>query len=248
MSVLRSFAGGRLFGAVTGTGTPRILALHGWARTHRDFDGVLAGLPALALDLPGFGASPPPPEPWTTARYADFVSSVLDELADPVVVLGHSFGGRVALHLGAGHPERVGALVVSGVPLVPAEPRRRPPARYRAVRTLHRLHLVGEGGMEAARQRHGSADYRAASGVMRDVLVRTVGERYDAALAALRCPVTFVWGDDDTAAPLGATKEAARDLDAEWIVCPGAGHLTPLTAPDALRAALQRALGDLPSS
>jgi pimeloyl-ACP methyl ester carboxylesterase len=102
--------------------------------------------------------------------------------------------------------------------------------------------------MEAARQRYGSADYRAASGVMRDVLVRTVGERYDVALAALRCPVTFVWGDDDTAAPLGATKEAARDLDVEWIVCPGAGHLTPLTAPAALRAALLRALGDRPSS
>jgi pimeloyl-ACP methyl ester carboxylesterase len=246
VSVLRSFAGGRLFGAVTGDETPRILALPGWARTHRDFEGVLAGLPAVALDLPGFGASPPPPEPWTTSRYAEAIRPVLDDLAPSVVVLGHSFGGRVALHLGAERPARLGALVLSGVPLVPPEPRRRPPVRYRVVRTLHRWHAVGDGRMEAARQRYGSADYRAATGVMRDVLVRTVGERYDAQLAALRCPVTFVWGDDDSAAPLAPSQAAAADVNGEWVICPGAGHLTPLTAPEELRAALLRHLGGRP--
>ena len=42
--------------------------------------------------------------------------------------------------------------------------------------------------MERARRRHGSADYRAAQGVMRDVLVRLVNERYDDALSALALP------------------------------------------------------------
>ncbi len=63
--MLRTFAAGRLFGSVTGSAAPRLLALHGWGRTHRDFDGVVAPvgeepLPAVAIDLPGFGASPPP--------------------------------------------------------------------------------------------------------------------------------------------------------------------------------------------
>ena len=77
-SMLRTFAGGTLFGSVTGPDAPRVLALHGWARTHRDFDAVLAPVdeapvPALALDLPGFGASPPPPEAWGAAAYAQAV-------------------------------------------------------------------------------------------------------------------------------------------------------------------------------
>jgi pimeloyl-ACP methyl ester carboxylesterase len=53
-----------------------------------------------------------------------------------------------------------------------------------------------------------------------------------------------VWGDDDTAAPL-AGAERARDLigaNADLTVCPGAGHLVPVTAPDALRTVVERAL------
>jgi pimeloyl-ACP methyl ester carboxylesterase len=67
--VLKSFAGGALFGGGWGEGTPTVLALHGWRRTHDDFTPVsraAADLPggplsALGPDLPGFGATPPPP-------------------------------------------------------------------------------------------------------------------------------------------------------------------------------------------
>jgi pimeloyl-ACP methyl ester carboxylesterase len=215
--VLRSFAGGRLFGSLTGEAPPRVLALHGWARTHRDFDAVLAPatptgppLPAIALDLPGFGATPAPPGPWGSAQYAEAVAPVLDEMDQPVVVLGHSFGGRVGLHLAASYPRQVRALVLTGVPLAPPPGRRaRPAAGYRLVRGLRRVHLVSEDRLEAARQRYGSPDYRAAQGVMRQVFVKVVGERYEEQLAAIDCPVSLVWGDDDTAAPL-AVPDALR--------------------------------------
>jgi hypothetical protein len=63
--------------------------------------------------------------------------------------------------------------------------------------------------MEQARQRHGSADYRAAEGIMRDVFVRLVNERYDDELAALRCPVELVWGDDDADVPIAVAAAVA---------------------------------------
>ncbi|MHB1776551.1 MAG: alpha/beta fold hydrolase [Acidimicrobiales bacterium] len=245
--MLRSFADGRLFGTTTGGSPPSVLALHGWRRTHRDFDEVLApagdeALDAVALDLPGSGATPPPPAPWGSPEYADLVAAVLDEMATPVVVVAHSFGGRVAVHLAAAEPERVGALVLTAVPLLPRADRRRPSARYRAVRALRRAGLLSEARLEAARNRHGSPDYRAAEGVMRDVFVRLVTERYDApldALAARRLPVTLVWGDDDAEVPLSVGRAAAERLGgAELVVCPGAGHLTPRTAPGPLRRAV----------
>jgi len=243
--VLRTFAEGRLFGSVTGSEAPRVLALHGWARSHRDFDAVVAGdgpapLPALALDLPGFGASPPPPAAWGAEAYAELVGRVLDEMGSPVVVLGHSFGGRVALHLAIARPEVVHALVLTGVPLLhPLGRRSHVALAYRLTRRLHGLGLVSDAAMEASRQRFGSADYRAAQGMMRQVLVRAVNETYELQLDAVGCPVHLVWGADDTVAPLEVAERAVTRLaQGDLTVHPGVGHLTPLLIPSALRAAV----------
>ncbi len=249
--MLRLLAGGTLFGEATGTAPATVLALHGWGRSHQDFRAVLGPtdpcgpddgrpLDAVAPDLPGFGATPPPPEPWGSAEYAACVTDLLGAMAGPAVVVGHSFGGRVAVQLAATSPGSVRALVLTGAPLIrPPGSRRRPPAPYRALRTLHRLGLVGERRMEAARQRYGSPDYRAAHGVMRQVLVRTLAETYDDQLAAIACPVHLVWGDDDAEVPLVVAERLAERLaGATLTVCPGAGHLTPLTAPRQLRRAV----------
>ena len=253
--MLRSFDGGRLFGVRYGSMPPWLLALHGWQRSHQDFEGVIdqpaeaaGALDAVALDLPGFGASPPPAEPWGSVDYARAVAPVAEELAgalgSPLVVLGHSFGGRVALALAESRPELVGALVLTGVPhLVELGEggRRRAPVPFRLGRALHRGGLLSDAGLERLRHRYGSADYRAATGVMRQVLVRTVNERYDKVLAQLECPVELVWGDDDREAPLAVAKLAGQRLHhATLTVSPGGGHLTPLTAAPALRAAALR--------
>ncbi|MGA3351753.1 MAG: alpha/beta hydrolase [Acidimicrobiales bacterium] len=242
--MLTSFAGSRLFGQRFGTGTPWVLALHGWRRDHKDFEGVFAagGIDAVALDLPGFGSAPPPGAAWGSLDYAEAVAPVLDEMGQRVVVIGHSFGGRVAVQLAAGQPEQVAGLVLSGAPLhcAPGAPPKAP-LRFRMARALAARGLVSKDRIETLRQRYGSDDYRAASGVMRDILVRALSEDYTAVLAAVRCPVELVWGDDDTAAPLAVAERLVTELpDAHLVVCRGAGHLTPFTAPDELRAAIGR--------
>jgi len=244
--MLRAFADGTLFGELLGPEPARVLALHGWRRTHEDFRPALGGLPVLALDLPGFGASPPPPEAWPTADYAQAVAQVLGELERPVVLVGHSFGGRVAVHLAASRPDDVAAVVITGVPLLKTERSGRPskpPWRFRLGRSLHRRGLLSEERMEALRRRYGSEDYRAATGVMRDVLVRAVNETYEHQLRAIGQPVELLWGARDTAAP-PAVAEAAGALlaDARVTVLEDAGHLVPTESPAALRDAVERAL------
>jgi pimeloyl-ACP methyl ester carboxylesterase len=83
-----------------------------------------AGLHAIALDTPGFGASDPPPAPASIADHADALASALPQLAQkPVHLLGHHTGAAIAAALAARHPGLVDRLILNGVPLFSAEDR-----------------------------------------------------------------------------------------------------------------------------
>lgn len=240
---LTTFVDGRYFGTRFGADRPWILALHGWQRSHGDFAAVLDGLDAVAVDLPGFGVAPAPPGGWSTADYAAWLTPLLDELAPQLVVLGHSFGGRVATRLAAAERGRVGALVLTGVPLTrdPNRPAVRSPLAFRVGRRLHRWHLLSDQRLDLYRERYGSADYRAADGVVREVLVKAVNEDYLADLAAFSGPVELVWGSEDDQVPLTVAEEAVKVCAAGSLtVVPGAGHLIRQEATEALRQALVR--------
>jgi pimeloyl-ACP methyl ester carboxylesterase len=252
---LRSYLDGRVFaevantpGAAGATG-PLVVGLHGWGRDYRDFSGVLAGYPHLLIDLPGFGVSPPPTATWGAADYAACVAAVLDEhgaaaQAGPPVLIGHSFGGRVAVCLAASRPDLVGALVLCGVPLLRSPGDGKTPAGYRLARKARQMGLMSERRFEAMRRARGSADYNAAAGVMRSVLVRVVNESYDGELAAIACPVALLWGGNDRAVPPAMVEKASRLLrtctTAE--VVEGVGHDVHLEAPARLRAMLDEVL------
>lgn len=253
---LSSFAGGRLWGARFGDRPPGVLALHGWARSHADFAPVLDGFDAVALDLAGFGVAPEPSEPWPTERYATEVAPVLADMGPgPLVVLGHSFGARVGVHLAAAHPDRVRSLVLTGAPLAPfpGAGSAKPALVYRAGRALHRRRLLSDARMEALRHRHGSQDYRQATPVMRGVLVKSVGETASCAYAPVLTAwaagggrLALVWGEDDGVASLEGTLSSlaqAGVAPAEKTVVAGAGHLLGPSMYGALREALARALG-----
>jgi pimeloyl-ACP methyl ester carboxylesterase len=231
---------GSLFGARHGSLPPHVLALHGWGRTRADFDGLLRGYEAVALDLPGFGASPPPDEAIGAAGFAELIEPVLSEFGVPPVVVGHSFGGRVAVSLAAARPDAVSGLVLAGVPLVRrSSPVAKPSRRFRLLRRARKIGLISEERLERARRRFGSDDYRAASGVMRGVLVKVVNESYEDELGRLECPVRLVWGERDAAVPVTVAASAVS-LIAEGTleVVEGAGHDVHLSHPDRVRAAI----------
>lgn len=245
MPPLTSLAVG-VFGRRYASEPPSVVALHGWGRSSVDFDRALAGMAATAIDLPGFGASPAPDRVIGAAGYAERVAPLLEELPTPPVIVGHSFGGRVAVALAADRPELVGGLVLTGVPLLRLTPPRRPPFGYRLARTAHRIGVLPDAWMESLRRRRGSADYRAAEGVMREVLVKAVNESYERELAALAGPVRLVWGADDTEVPPAVAERALELLsgaDGHLRVVPGVGHLLPVEAPDVLREEIEAVIG-----
>jgi pimeloyl-ACP methyl ester carboxylesterase len=248
--VLRSYGDSRVFGESYGAGPVRVVWLHGWARQAQDFAvaaRLLAerGVASVALDLPGSGASPAPSEAGGARHYAELIVSALRDVGDgPILLVGHSFGGRIAVVAASQHPELVDGLVLTGAPLVRLHAPARAPLAYRTLRWLARRHLLSDARLESARRKYGSSDYRNAQGVMRDVLVASVGESYEAELSALEMPVTFVWGERDGDVPSAIATRAATLVKGESTITilDGVGHLLPLDAPEALVDAVVGAL------
>lgn len=240
---MRSFLDGALFGEVYGSERPEVLALHGWGRRGKDFSAALDGIDALALDLPGFGASPSPDEVIGAHGYADIVHQVFDLFDRPPVLVGHSFGGRIAVCLAAKYPYRIKGLVLTGVPLVRLSPGKKPSIGYRVARRLNKIGVVSDNRMETLKRSRGSSDYRAATGVMRDVLVKVVNESYEPEMLALKSHVELIWGGKDTEVPIEVAEKANETIDdSNLTVLPGVGHLVPTQAPEQLRSTIMEML------
>jgi len=133
--------------------------------------------------------------------------------------------------------------VLTGVPLIRLETGRRPPAVYRLVRWLNSIGLVSDQRIEREKKRRGSADYRAADGVMRDILVKVVNESYEGQLGRIDNRVHLLWGADDMEVPVSVAEAASALLsNSKLEVLPGVGHFVPLEAPAELRHAIDVAL------
>lgn len=182
-----------------------------------------------------------PDQPWGAADYARCVMPVLEDLQRPRIVVGYSFGGRIAVNMAAIAPEKIDALVLTGVPLIRAKTHAKPALGYRMLRRAHRLGLVSDDRMEAEKKKRGSADYRAATGIMRDVFVKLVNESYEEQLSGLTMPVELVWGESDTEAPMWVAN-AAKELlpHAKLTVVPGADHWFVSTDAAPVRDAIAR--------
>lgn len=104
-----------------------VLLLHGWGANLKLMQPLGERLAALGFsaympDLPGFGESDPPPTAWSVSDYANFIIAYLDaHQLQQVYLIGHSFGGRIGLVLGADHAERFVKFALADAAGVPAK-------------------------------------------------------------------------------------------------------------------------------
>ncbi len=223
-----------------GAGQPVVL-LHGWGGQIASFgpipDILGSRFRVVAVDLPGFGATPLPSSPWGTLDYADFMVSFLrqSELA-PCTLVGHSFGGKVSLALAARNPELVSKLIL--VDSAGIRPPRGPGyyARVGLVKGARRLlSLPGAGAIREPSLTRlyrmlGSSDYNAAvNPILRATFVRVVNEDLRHLLPSIKAPTLLIWGDRDRDTPLADGRLMERLIpDAGLVVFEGAGHFAYL--------------------
>lgn len=252
-------------------GPPRgtLLYVHGFISSRRHWRPVvqrlrLAGWRQLAVDLPGFGESGQLSRPHRLEDYADAVAALLASLGLRPVVVGHSFGGMVAVDLADRHPARVGGLVLVAPAGLP-HPHHRIPAWVRVpvladlLIALVTTRAVGRRYFARTMERLGELDGAWVEdlryGVRRCREVRRMREFYRMphfleALARLDVPAALIWGERDRVVPAA---DAAPILDrlrarpgalgtVPCFALPGVGHSPMHEDPDAFAAALRDAL------
>lgn len=230
-----------------------ILLLHGWGSNITLFDGIIKTLSpshrVIAPDMPGFGKTPEPQQPWAVDDYVDFIIKFIDSLGlKEFGVLVHSFGGRVLFKLNAReslHYVINKAVLIDSAGIMPKKSLKQKISlkMYKCARSIMStkpLHFLYPDAVENMRKKRGSADYNNATPTMRQTLVKVVNEDLKPLISQIKCPTLIIWGDNDTATPIDDARQMEQLIpDAGLVVCEGAGHYSFLEQPAKVHGALK---------
>lgn len=231
----------------SGSGNPLIL-MHGWGCNHN----TVASIANVAsrthcvynVDFPGFGESTEPQEVWGVDKYTSLIERACQIWGvDNPVLIGHSFGGRVAI-LFATRNKVDKLILVDSAGIKPKRTLRYYMKVYsfkisKRFLTMVLGHERAQRHIEAQRARSASADYLAASPVMRRILSRVVNEDLTSCLSGISAPTLLIWGENDTATPIADARKMERLIpDAGLVSFPGCGHYSFLDNPAQFSAVL----------
>lgn len=198
---------------------PTIVILHGWGLSHDRFIPLVhafetQGYTVYAPDFPGFGKSVMPDHPLTLTDYAQFLSDYFLEnnIQNPIII-GHSFGGRVALRYQSLYPDTLKALVFTGTPGFTPVPRKKLLLFISIAKVGKWIFSLPVLLFFTDRMRMwyyyvvGAKEYNKAQGPMKDTFKNIVREKLDQDIMNVVLPTLLLWGEHDTIVPLWIPKK-----------------------------------------
>ncbi|MEG2621173.1 MAG: alpha/beta hydrolase [Bacilli bacterium] len=201
-----------------------IVLLHGWGQNVEMMDMV--GKPfsddfrIINIDLPGFGKSDVPSYAMNINDYATIIKELLNKLAvDKPILIGHSFGGRIAIKYAS--KNKVDKVILL------SSPHKGHPKNGVKVKLLKQIKKIpGLKKIEIWAKNHiGSDDYKNASPIMKEILVNTVNENLSDDAKKIEVPTIIIFGSLDNQVPLEDVRELETLIpDAGLIVYDGCSH------------------------
>lgn len=234
---------------ITGEGTHTVVILQGWGTKYEMYDLVANSINekyrVVQFDFPGFGGSQEPREAWDVDAYADFFCKFMQVLKiEKATLIGHSYGGRVIIKLSTRDSipfeiERIVLIDSAGILPKKSFIQKMKIRKYKILKSIFNIKLVYILFPELIddwRNRQGSADYKNASPMMRQCLVKAVNEDLTGLLPMISQDTLLIWGDKDTATPIGDAKIMEKMIpNAGLVVLEGTGHFSYLEQPTIFR-------------
>jgi len=237
--------------ASNGSKSPAILFLHGWRVEGPIWFPLLENFVAensiYCLDLPGFGKSELPREPYGVEDYSKIVSGFISKLElENVVIVGHSFGGRIAIKLASKHPSFLRGIILADsagfvertfsnklkrIIAKSLKPVFKPKPFHGLKKAIYRL--------------IGSEDY-IATPQLRETYLKVICEDLSEDMKRIVLPTTIIWGNEDKETPI-ASAHKMKDIikNSKLVVLKGAGHFSFLDKKEEFSEALENFLAEL---
>jgi len=220
-----------------------ILILHGWGSSSEKWQKVRDLLSknnfqVIVPDLPGFGKNPAPFKPWDIDNYVEWVKDFIEtQKLEKFFLLGHSFGGRIAIKLAIKYPEKIEKLIL--VSSAGIKPKPNFILRFSAFfafvkkfRWLPGFFFAREIFYKYILRR---TDYLKAKGIMRETFKKVIKEDLAYCLSHIKIPTLIIWGNKDKMTPVSDAYIINRKIkNSKLKLLKDTGHAPHLECPEKL--------------
>lgn len=236
-------------------GSCALLFLHGWRLEGAVWFPIIPALlqeiscDIYILDLPGFGKSQTPPPSFSLDGYCEIIKAFIEKLGlANITVIGHSFGGRIAIKLASAdsyevephkieklastesyevQPRKIEKMILVDSAGVPTKDARLEIKKLIAkiAKPFFQIPFLSRLRQPLYRA-IGSEDYLATP-ELREVFVKVINEDLRPLLSAIRAKTLIVWGENDEITPREAGEIMRQEIpNAKFAVLENAGHFS----------------------
>ena len=181
-----------------------ILILHGWGSSSQRWVNVKSylekgGFRVNIPDLPGFGESPPPKDAWSIDNYVEWARTYCErQNFSQIFLLGHSFGGAIAVKFALKYPEKIIKMFL----VAPALIRVKTLKKKIINKTAKFFSFLPNSTKKVIYGSVLKSDYPLKAGTMRDIFQRVIAEDVSPRLSEIQTPTIIIWGKNDDVTPL----------------------------------------------
>ena len=215
-----------------------LIFLHGWRCEALAWQGIANkvegdNISFYLLDLPGFGGSPAPKKPFGVGDYAEIVAGFIKKNnLNNVVLIGHSFGGRIAIKIAAENPNYLKKIILvdsAGLKTNKSLKWKKAIAKIAKPFLKPKFMLTLK---EKLYQKIGAGDYTATP-FHKETFLKVIGEDLTSDLEKIKISTLLVWGENDKETPLAMGKIMQKKIkNSRLEILENAGHFSFLDKPD----------------
>lgn len=190
-----------------------LVILPGWGGTKETWQSFIdlakQDFNIEVINLPCFGDEPCPNEEWKIKEYADFVKLKIENLKiKNCILLGHSFGGQIAVVFASKYPEMIDKLILTAPAVF------RPKKTFRRIifgigakcgKLIFKIPWIEKSSLWAEEIYHkaiGVRDYQETSGIKREIFKNIIRQDQTEAAGKITVQTLIVWGTLDGYLPV----------------------------------------------